>query len=200
MAVKGTLVRWNGDKGFGFVRCDMDQKEYFVHISAFPRDGVPPRLNESLSFEIGAGRDGRPRAESVRRAGSSVPPRVLHPHRAPSTPQAQRRPKPRSSRPRFTSLLMSVALLAGGYWAAKPLLSGQDTQPTAQMSQVNSSAVDEQQDDNLDVAASQFSCDGRTYCSEMGSYEEAKFFLDNCPNTKLDGNHDGEPCEAQFGH
>lgn len=42
MAVKGTLVRWNGDKGFGFVRCDMDQKEYFVHISAFPRDGVPP--------------------------------------------------------------------------------------------------------------------------------------------------------------
>jgi hypothetical protein len=34
----------------------------------------------------------------------------------------------------------------------------------------------------------------------MGSYEEAKFFLDNCPNTKLDGNHDGEPCEAQFGH
>lgn len=36
MAVKGTLVRWNGDKGFGFVRCDMDQKEYFVHISAFP--------------------------------------------------------------------------------------------------------------------------------------------------------------------
>ena len=28
MAFKGTLVRWNGDKGFGFVRCDMDQKEY----------------------------------------------------------------------------------------------------------------------------------------------------------------------------
>lgn len=48
MAVKGTLVRWNGDKGFGFVRCDMDQKEYFVHISAFPRDGVPPRLNEKI--------------------------------------------------------------------------------------------------------------------------------------------------------
>ena len=81
-----------------------------------------------------------------------------------------------------------------------PLLSGQDTQPTAQMSQVNSSAVDEQQDDNPDVAASQFSQTGELIACEMGSYEEAKFFLDNCPNTKLDGNHDGEPCEAQFGH
>ena len=199
MAVKGTLVRWNGDKGFGFVRCDMDQKEYFVHISAFPRDGVPPRLNESLSFEIGAGRDGRPRAESVRRAGSSVPPRVLHPHRAPSTPQAQRHPKPRSSRPRFTSLLMSVALLAGGYLAAKPFLSGHGSHPIAQVSQANSSGGDEQQEVRVDVATSRFRCDGRQFCSQMQSLEEAQFFLDNCPNTKLDGNYDGEPCEAQFG-
>ncbi len=43
-----------------------------------------------------------------------------------------------------------------------------------------------------------FECDGRVYCSDMKSYEEAKFFVDNCPNTKMDGDHDGEPCESQF--
>ena len=44
-----------------------------------------------------------------------------------------------------------------------------------------------------------FKCDGRQHCSQMGSYEEAKYFLDNCPNTKMDGDHDGVPCERQFG-
>ena len=43
-----------------------------------------------------------------------------------------------------------------------------------------------------------FSCDGRQYCSQMTSYEEAKFFLQNCPNTKMDGDNDGIPCERQF--
>ncbi|MDO2950005.1 excalibur calcium-binding domain-containing protein [Aeromonas simiae] len=32
----------------------------------------------------------------------------------------------------------------------------------------------------------------------MGSYEEAKFYLDNCPGTKMDGDGDGVPCERQF--
>lgn len=43
-----------------------------------------------------------------------------------------------------------------------------------------------------------FKCDGRTHCSQMRSYDEAVFFLRNCPNTQMDGNHDGEPCERQF--
>ena len=50
--MKGKLVRWNGDKGFGFIRCEENHEEYFVHISAFPRDGVPPRIDESVSFEV----------------------------------------------------------------------------------------------------------------------------------------------------
>ena len=44
-----------------------------------------------------------------------------------------------------------------------------------------------------------YRCDGRQHCSQMGSYEEAKFFLRNCPNTKMDGDGDGIPCERQFG-
>ena len=48
-----------------------------------------------------------------------------------------------------------------------------------------------------DVPAS-FSCDGRTYCSQMTSCEEAKYFLQHCPNTKMDGDHNGIPCERQW--
>ena len=43
-----------------------------------------------------------------------------------------------------------------------------------------------------------YTCDGRTYCSQMTSCEEATWFLNNCPGTKMDGNNDGIPCERQW--
>lgn len=43
-----------------------------------------------------------------------------------------------------------------------------------------------------------FKCDGRIYCSQMTSCEEATFFLGNCPGVKMDGNNDGVPCEQQW--
>lgn len=42
---------------------------------------------------------------------------------------------------------------------------------------------------------SRFSCDGRQHCSQMTSRAEAEYFINNCPNTKMDGDHDGVPCE-----
>lgn len=41
-------------------------------------------------------------------------------------------------------------------------------------------------------------CDGRQFCSQMTSCAEAKSFLANCPNVKMDGNRDGIPCEKQW--
>jgi hypothetical protein len=43
-----------------------------------------------------------------------------------------------------------------------------------------------------------FTCDGRQHCSQMHSCEEATYFLKNCPNTKMDGDYDGIPCENQW--
>jgi hypothetical protein len=45
---------------------------------------------------------------------------------------------------------------------------------------------------------SPFSCDGRTYCSQMTSCAEATYFLEHCANVKMDGDHDGVPCESQW--
>lgn len=39
-------------------------------------------------------------------------------------------------------------------------------------------------------------CSGKTTCSEMNSCEEAKFYMLNCPNTDLDPDGDGKPCES----
>jgi hypothetical protein len=47
-------------------------------------------------------------------------------------------------------------------------------------------------------SSNQFKCDGRTHCSQMTSCEEATFFINNCPDTKMDGNNDGVPCEKQW--
>ena len=48
------------------------------------------------------------------------------------------------------------------------------------------------------ATAATFQCDGRTHCSQMRSCAEAEYFLRNCPNTQMDGNNDGEPCERQW--
>ncbi len=49
-----------------------------------------------------------------------------------------------------------------------------------------------------DPKATSFKCDGRVYCSQMTSCAEATYFLQNCPNVKMDGNRDGVPCERQW--
>lgn len=43
-----------------------------------------------------------------------------------------------------------------------------------------------------------YTCKGKTYCSQMTSCEEAMFYQHNCPGTKMDGDHDGIPCESQW--
>lgn len=39
-------------------------------------------------------------------------------------------------------------------------------------------------------------CGTKTKCGEMSSCEEARFYLEKCGGSRLDGDHDGVPCEA----
>lgn len=41
-----------------------------------------------------------------------------------------------------------------------------------------------------------FTCGSKTKCGEMTSCEEAKFYLNNCGLSRLDGDKDGIPCES----
>jgi hypothetical protein len=51
---------------------------------------------------------------------------------------------------------------------------------------------------NSTTNKTQFRCDGRIYCSQMTSCEEATYFLQNCPGVKMDGDNNGVPCEKQW--
>jgi len=51
---------------------------------------------------------------------------------------------------------------------------------------------------NLQPVAASFSCDSRKHCSQMTSCAEATYFIQHCPDTKMDGNNDGIPCEKQW--
>jgi len=88
-------------------------------------------------------------------------------------------------------LLVIVALLFGawkGYQAYQArALADRSREPIAPFALTTSGST-----------TSSFSCDGRKYCSQMTSCQEATYFLKNCPGVKMDGNNDGVPCEQQW--
>lgn len=189
MRAKGTLTKWNDDRGFGFITPSGGGAEVFVHISAFPRDGQRPHLNEALTYEISPGKDGRTRAVGVARPGDLERPRAAHSGAPrPSRDRSHRRP---ASPPRFALLGGALALfaVAYGFQQYTARTSGDEADGSVNLQQLLS------QDDQSEP---QFQCDGRTDCSQMTSCEEAHYFLATCPGVKMDGDGDGVPCERQW--
>lgn len=182
MRFDGILTSWNEDGAYGFIRPSKGGQNIFAHISAFPGGGARPLVGESLSFEVELNADGKKRAKAIQRP------------RAPSAPPAPRQP---AKNPWQTVAMASVMLLfaAGAYFEYQRWQRAEqgnvDSLPVAQELQPAAFVAPAK-------ARSSYSCDGRTHCSQMRSCEEATFFTENCPDTKMDGNHDGVPCETQW--
>ncbi|MCF9465553.1 cold shock domain-containing protein [Vibrio parahaemolyticus] len=102
--MKGIIVRWVDDRGFGFINSEELDGDIFVHVSKFKKGYRRPQIGDQVEFQL-----------------------------------VNNAPK----------LSASTAQLLG-------------------------------------------------VCSEMVSCNEAKFYLSNCPNVKIDGDNDGIPCESQF--
>jgi cold shock CspA family protein len=176
MRIEGTLKKWNEDRGFGFIAPVQGGSDVFIHISAFPVDGRRPRLGEKLTFEIEIDKDGRKRAKNV-----LCPDRL--PVRSAHRPIPNRRHVKRGLFGRIALPVVVFALALYGYGQhSRPIVS----QPSDTVQSLEPSATPV------------FRCDGRTRCSQMTSCAEAKFFLRNCPDVKMDGNRDGIPCEQQW--
>lgn len=62
----GTIVRWNDEKGFGFVRADGSGEEAFVHISSFSNRAFRPTVSSRVRYRLTQDAHGRPRADHVR--------------------------------------------------------------------------------------------------------------------------------------
>lgn len=185
----GTLRTWHDDRGFGFIAPTHGGAEVFVHISAFPRDGSRPTVGEKVSYEIGRGRDGKPLAvKVVRQAVGATRP----------TPRPEAKPASRTS-PLLGTLALVGVLAVVGTWGYKRFSASQHRQAlAAEPAPVSSRSVPSPVAAAPTPAAATYRCDGRTHCSQMTSCAEATWFINHCPGTTMDGNHDGVPCEQQW--
>ncbi|HEV2359002.1 MAG TPA: cold shock domain-containing protein [bacterium] len=62
------------EHGWGFIECEAMNRNYFVHYSDIDGTGLRSLdSGETVSFEIGPGRDGRPKAVRVRREPAGQP-------------------------------------------------------------------------------------------------------------------------------
>lgn len=195
MRQQGILKQWNIEKGFGFIRPDDGGKDIFIHISTFPKDGVAPRLGEQIRYEVSADHHGKAQAVAIERL--DVSPVIGDPsaRKNANRPASQRHNSSSSDSssvfPLIIGLLVAIGLIYTAYGKyQRHQLANQDETTTlvSTPDQVSSTAP----------SSPQFSCDGREHCSQMRSYEEAVYFIKNCPNTKMDGDGDGIPCESQF--
>ena len=179
MRQTGILRSWNDKRGFGFIAPTQGGRELFVHISAFPRDGTRPTVAETLTYEFGRGKDGQPQAVQVHR---SV---IGRPNTYPRTPATEGRGG-RSLLWAIVGVVLLLGISAFGY--TRFMRQTPTLQPSPASGETGATST----------PTFQFKCDGRIYCSQMTSCAEAKFFLANCPGTKMDGNNDGVPCEKQW--
>lgn len=183
----GTLRRWNDERGFGFIAPADGGPDVFVHISAFPRDGMRPVIGEALVFELGRSDDGKARAVRIFRstAASGV-------RRSPGSPR--RREEGTNWVGVLTVLLVAAAIAAVGYdrfqrGEQRRALAEQPATPRTAIPVPGSAQIPSQES---------FQCDGRRHCSQMNSCAEATWFINHCPGMKMDGDNDGVPCEEQW--
>ncbi|HHG3402848.1 TPA: cold shock domain-containing protein [Vibrio parahaemolyticus] len=151
--MKGIIVRWVDDRGFGFINSEELDGDIFVHVSKFKKGYRRPQIGDQVEFQL-VNNAPKLSASTVQLLG--VEPNKVNP---------------------FSMLLSAVfiGIVGAGFY----LFGIEQTL-------------------NPEYENMGFSCQGKTYCSEMVSCNEAKFYLSNCPNVKIDGDNDGIPCESQF--
>lgn len=62
---KGQLVKWNDDRGFGFIKSSESGEEVFLHISAIRTTGRRPKVGDTIFYELVTQSDGKTRASGA---------------------------------------------------------------------------------------------------------------------------------------
>ncbi|MCU8072251.1 MULTISPECIES: excalibur calcium-binding domain-containing protein [unclassified Shewanella] len=202
---RGVLVRWNDEKGFGFIQPEKNAaQDVFIHISVLKKMARKPIVGDSILFQTEVQNDGKRKAviasiEGVAVVAASATTRS-HSHIQSRNENFNNKNKAHYHSPRKSSfntiipLLIIVAIVIFGFKQYQefneapaidevPVLTNEDTQPMP----------------IYESATPRFQCEaGKTHCSHMSSCAEATFYIQNCPNTQMDGNGDGIPCERQW--
>jgi len=207
---KGKLKSWNDSRGFGFVESDSLNRDIFIHISSLKAMSRKPKVGDFIYFEVQKQADGKSRAINCRIEGVFA----LNPQMA----QKVAEPK-RTVISNLFSLVVFIGIANFVY-----IYINDDSVDTEIINELEPVAYKRVFKETVHVKATnkpkfifpepvvyntkttnkakftpsekpRFKCDGRQHCSQMTSRSEANFFTANCPNTKMDGDHDGIPCE-----
>ncbi len=69
---KGKIIKWNDEKGFGFILPNDSQKNIFVHIKSFSDKSIRPTEGELVTYTVQNNKDGRDSAIRVSRATDNI--------------------------------------------------------------------------------------------------------------------------------
>ena len=217
---RGVLVRWNDEKGFGFIQPENNvAQDVFIHISVLKKMARKPIVGDSILFQTEVQNDGKRKAviasiEGVAVVAASATPRS-HSHvqsrnenfNFNNKNKAHYHNSRKSSLNTIIPLLIIVAIVIFGFkqyqefneapaldqapaFNEVPVLTNEDTQPMPMYETKTRTQA---------TATPSFQCEaGKTHCSHMSSCAEATFYIQHCPNTQMDGDGDGIPCERQW--
>ncbi|NMP80800.1 cold shock domain-containing protein [Pseudoalteromonas arctica] len=193
---KGLLKSWKTDKGFGFIKSDTLEHDTFIHISALKHMSRKPKVGDTIYFDVATQPDGKTKAVNCRIEGVAEFKAPYQKHK-----QQPHRIAKSNFASSFLGKVASIALIAALCFYA---INKYNTHSSSQTPIITNDLAT-----NDDLATfdekypkivipkntNNFTCDGRQHCSQMTSRAEAVFFINNCPNTKMDGDGDGNPCE-----
>ena len=202
---RGVLVRWNDEKGFGFIQPEKNAaQDVFIHISVLKKMARKPIVGDSILFQTEVQNDGKRKAviasiEGVAVVAASATTRS-HSHIQSRNENFNNKNKAHYHSPRKSSfntiipLLIIVAIVIFGFKQYQEFNEAPaiDEVPVLTNEDIERMPI-------YETATPRFQCEaGKTHCSHMSSCAEATFYIQHCPNTQMDGNGDGIPCERQW--
>ena len=178
---KGQLKRWDEDKGFGFIAMENGKRDVFIHISAFKRlMSRRPKIGDVIIYQIHTDNDGKKRAVNAKIEGV-----------AEAKPKGRsKKTKKQSSHKWLINTFSSILLIFVAIFVYNKMTETKIA-PSTTRAPIISAPLKQRNTAN-------YSCNGKIYCSEMTSCEEATYYQKHCPGTKMDGDGDGVPCESQW--
>lgn len=186
---KGRLKHWKDDKGFGFIQSSELKQDTFIHISTLKAMSRKPKVGDFIYFEVEKQANGKSKAINCRIEGVA----------AKKIPKHSPRVHKNSSAAKSKIILLFAVVAIGAFAYQRIGLSSTTTpieidSPTQHTPKTTTSS-DTLLNNAFSESNTNFSCDGRQHCSQMTSRAEAEYFIRYCPNTKMDGDSDGIPCE-----
>ncbi|MDT3282737.1 excalibur calcium-binding domain-containing protein [Shewanella scandinavica] len=211
---RGVLVRWNDEKGFGFIQPEKNAaQDVFIHISVLKKMARKPIVGDSILFQTEVQNDGKRKAviasiEGVAVIAASATPRShSHIQSRNENFNFNNKSKAHSHSPRKSSfntiipLLIIVAIIIFGFKQYQEFNEAPaiDEVPVLTNEDIERMPMYETKSRTQATATPSFQCEaGKTHCSHMSSCAEATFYIQHCPNTQMDGDGDGIPCERQW--